>query len=393
MSLEARRQHTMSRLPQVAANRGPSGWRMILLLCMGAKEFIMGTTNHTDRMVGARIATTITANTKQPAATRHRSLRGFTLIELLVVISIIALLISLLLPALERAKILALRIQCASNLHQIGMAMQEYANEFGMYPPGDTETYPMGSFNNAGFTPPNGEPSSRTPAWGLALLYYDSFTVLHSGLALTNIRPGILSPTPTGISMLFSPQPGMASMRNEINASDWTSNGQDMLQNWSFITGYCYWVDRGTSGNTQNGSYSSGAPQNGGVAGYSPAYDWYMYQTQGRSYTITDDYFNTNTNHMPAENQNSNPGSLLCSDLAATTGPYAPYQGFNTAYGAYGAPGGVMAMSNHVDTPNNNWLPDGVHDLYNDASVAWVPISQAKVHYEYGAGTVRYYMW
>ena len=149
-------------------------------------------------------AATVSQSVKSSKGANNPS-GGFTLIELLVVISIIAVLISLLLPALARAKILAQRIQCASNLHQIGMAMQEYANEFGMYPPGDTETYPMGSFNNAGFTPPNGEPSARTPAWGLALLYYDSFTVLHSGLALTNIRPGILSPTPTGISLLFSP--------------------------------------------------------------------------------------------------------------------------------------------------------------------------------------------
>ncbi len=339
-------------------------------------------------------AATVSQSVKSSKGANNPS-GGFTLIELLVVISIIAVLISLLLPALARAKILAQRIQCASNLHQIGMAMQEYANEFGMYPPGDTETYPMGSFNNAGFTPPNGEPSARTPAWGLALLYYDSFTVLHSGLALTNIRPGILSPTPTGISLLFSPEPGMASMANQINKGDWTSNGQDMLQNWSFITGYCYWVDRGTSGNTQAGTYSSGAPQNGGVAGYSPSYDWFMYQTRYHPpYTITDEYFNTDTNHMPAENQNSNPGSLLCSDLAATTGPFLPYQGFNSSYGAYGTGNsGIWPMSNHVDTPNNNWLPDGVHDLYNDASVSWDPIGQAKVHYYFGAGSVRYYMW
>ena len=89
---------------------------------------------------------------------------GFTLIELLVVISIIALLVSLLLPGLQRARMSARRSVCASNLHQLGVGTALFAHDYDdllwRHPSLPTETRDHWDANTNFVIRTNGDPDA-----------------------------------------------------------------------------------------------------------------------------------------------------------------------------------------------------------------------------------------
>ena len=75
-------------------------------------------------------------------AVRQRKRLGFTLIELLVVVAIIALLVTILMPSLARAKDLMRATACLSNMHHTGLAVQMYISENGeSYPPSSCDLH------------------------------------------------------------------------------------------------------------------------------------------------------------------------------------------------------------------------------------------------------------
>ncbi|MGC9261144.1 MAG: type II secretion system protein [Phycisphaerae bacterium] len=305
----------------------------------------------------------------------RQPLHGFTLIELLVVISIIAILIALLLPALAKARQLAVRIQGASNLRQIGIALHEYANEYrGEYPLACIANY---NFNDADMWGWNNE--NFKPLAGLSTLLVGSYGVPGVNQPLVNPQSGVLPDTFAGDSLLYCPDTttGFTEVPLHGNSDSWIWNQQGRMIAFGVAIGLSYWADYGLN--------------------YSPAYDlaavtfeslgdgdWVPGMVAdmqnpdgGGSYQR----FNFDPRHQPALNPQSGSGTLLVTDNCIFTDQTGTQGQLLSFWGS----GGAVPASNYADEGTGDNLPAGEHEMYNDGSVRWVSISNIKVRFgEFG---------
>jgi prepilin-type N-terminal cleavage/methylation domain-containing protein len=164
-----------------------------------------------------------------------RKRKGFTLIELLVVIAIIAILIGLLLPAVQKVREAAARAKCQNNLKQMGLGLHNYHDTYQHFPGAGTNALVYGGGTATGSPPPYN--ASTSGSWAFQILpYIEQGPVYSSNL----IGPGSGTILGALIPVYFCPSRRAPSLltSNQRAAFDYLGNGQTFNGNSITNTGF-----------------------------------------------------------------------------------------------------------------------------------------------------------
>jgi len=307
--------------------------------------------------------------------------QGFTLIELLVVIAIIAMLIGLLLPAVQKVREAAARTQCANNLKQIGLALQHYHDNMGQFPSG----YVDGNKNPA-TTPDN----DMGPGWGWAsfiLPYLEQGNVYNQ----INFSQGV----GIGVNAQISQQPLTVYQcpsdpyQQAFSVYDSSfANPIATVAHGNYV-GCNGWEEcfNGAGGNPQAGSGTDGDPGGFGQAGVGLFYR----NSRKRSADVTDGLSNTifvgerSSNHSPSTWTGAVTGGR-CPAWMAGQAPYSPPPGpayDNADFGealvlAHGNATHVPSADLPIFDPDTFYsmhTPQGANFVFGDGSVHYLSSS------------------
>jgi len=214
--------------------------------------------------------------------------RGFTLIELLVVIAIIAILIGLLLPAVQKVREAAARMTCANNLKQIALAAMNYESTNGFLPPGTSNShstmYPL----------PNGSTTASSYANSMAGTLAYLLPYVEQNNVYTQFPQAVFT-LPGAAAWYSYPTPANAKIKPYLCPSDNAGTVSPASGTWAFMlyyngsmTGY-YFAGNTTYGRT---NYASNPGYLGNLPGW-PYPGPFAYNSQTKITDISDGTTNT----------------------------------------------------------------------------------------------------